>query len=1241
MGPELRLEMASQLNDNDGPCTSHTSVTGGAASYADKTCAGNGTLCSVTGWMYTNEQGHMCGPYIQEQLFEGLSTGFLPDELPVYPVINGSLLNAVPLKYFKHYPEHVATGFTYLGVGSSSLSLPANSLSPSVQAKHAEDNGSVISQSGSQANSNFKNESSYDLMENTKNTASAATNLEQFFSWEEKYWLFSDGYGVKHGPHSLAELYGWNYYGYLQSSVMIHHAENKFSPFTLLSLINSWKRDAPSTNASPELKGSASNMSSQFISEISEDICSQLQNGIIKGARRFLLDEIISNVISDFVSAKKSHKHRKIPKIGFMEGDVRSSRVDCKGKEPEIVNGIDSNASQRNAVTSSCDILDNGHPRDKDPVHQCIKYKSIGGIDNFMGVKLAVSQTLLHYCYEVLWNAVCYDHIRDFTTSWRTSMLWSGGNLQTLSTTQFSEALEKEVVSEQTLTVDDSSDQEIDYPPGFQHILVENLQHQLSSSSISHLRVEAVAEQSDPDCAVQNYIDMDSVTRFVEEQLLLTVKGSISDLLQTFIEDEVLRFVDKVKSDKNDEDAMNSMEQSSSTLGAGGDSSGLHAGLDIAVSTTLLSLDVIHQPALSHQHHPCASKSDNFFGSAFEKLKATTYCRVDDQRFQEPHPPGYESNICIPLLSRLPKFRPRSADKSISKFGKNMYLSSWYDAQKKCRLEEDVSNEGLFELSADIGKNTYFRRTKLGKRKVIFSENLTPEDIGNNVESAVKAFEKNSSKDMTSTSIGSATLNSQKKKSQKRLLKSTTNGFSLGDSSQGNVHSFGSKCLGKRMSIIKAESSSIKTRSNNNDVKIQSVAEFHEQNSRRGVASKPVGTASSNSKNKKLHKRVIESTAECVSLVDSSQANNISKVKRKQGADELSGKPLKVRKLLTIDDRQPAYKQVIVKIKSKKSKVLKSSPISDGCARSSINGWEWHKWSVNASAAERACVRGSRIANVQKITAEINSSQMPQVKGISARTNRVKVRSLLAAAEGADLLKATQLKARKKRLRFQRSKIHDWGLVALEPIEAEDFVIEYVGELIRPQISDIRERQYEKMGIGSSYLFRLDDGYVVDATKRGGIARFINHSCEPNCYTKVISVDGQKKIFIYAKRYISAGEEITYNYKFPLEEKKIPCNCGSKRCRGFGNSMPYSCDKMLLSSLSTWGAGMAGSLSLVGRKEIGRALNALQMECLNLNLSVAEDVLVIPLRYVTSLAFNFMHFGPKGAPSEYPEFAPN
>lgn len=57
---------------------------------------------------------------------------------------------------------------------------------------------------------------------------------------------------------------------------------------------------------------------------------------------------------------------------------------------------------------------------------------------------------------------------------------------------------------------------------------------------------------------------------------------------------------------------------------------------------------------------------------------------------------------------------------------------------------------------------------------------------------------------------------------------------------------------------------------------------------------------------------------------------------------------------------------------------------------------------------------------------------------------------------------------------------------------------------------------------------------------------------QPNCYTKIITVEGQKKVVIYSKRAISAGEELTYDYKFPLEDKKIPCSCGTVRYRVFG-----------------------------------------------------------------------------------------
>ncbi|KAJ1967506.1 histone methyltransferase set1, partial [Dimargaris xerosporica] len=150
----------------------------------------------------------------------------------------------------------------------------------------------------------------------------------------------------------------------------------------------------------------------------------------------------------------------------------------------------------------------------------------------------------------------------------------------------------------------------------------------------------------------------------------------------------------------------------------------------------------------------------------------------------------------------------------------------------------------------------------------------------------------------------------------------------------------------------------------------------------------------------------------------------------------------------------------------------------------------------------------------------------------------------------SDLLKFDQLKSRKKELRFAKSEIHDWGLFAMEPIQAADMVIEYVGEVIRQKVADHREKQYERQGIGSSYLFRLDEDAVIDATKMGNMARFINHCCQPNCTARIITVEGHKRIVIYAKQDIEAGEEITYDYKFPIEKDKIPCLCGAEGCRG-------------------------------------------------------------------------------------------
>lgn len=127
---------------------------------------------------------------------------------------------------------------------------------------------------------------------------------------------------------------------------------------------------------------------------------------------------------------------------------------------------------------------------------------------------------------------------------------------------------------------------------------------------------------------------------------------------------------------------------------------------------------------------------------------------------------------------------------------------------------------------------------------------------------------------------------------------------------------------------------------------------------------------------------------------------------------------------------------------------------------------------------------------------EVKSKMMSKVQGSrEARSNQRRLLTAFGASTESELLKFNQLKFRKKQLKFAKSSIHDWGLFAMEPIAADEMVIEYVGQMIRPVVADLRETKYEAIGIGSSYLFRIDLETIIDATKCGNLARFINHSC--------------------------------------------------------------------------------------------------------------------------------------------------
>ncbi|KAI3512315.1 hypothetical protein L1887_19630 [Cichorium endivia] len=146
-----------------------------------------------------------------------------------------------------------------------------------------------------------------------------------------------------------------------------------------------------------------------------------------------------------------------------------------------------------------------------------------------------------------------------------------------------------------------------------------------------------------------------------------------------------------------------------------------------------------------------------------------------------------------------------------------------------------------------------------------------------------------------------------------------------------------------------------------------------------------------------------------------------------------------------------------------------------------------------------------------------------------------------------------------KHLVVYKSGIHALGLYTSMFISQSEMVVEYVGEIVGLRVADRRESEYQSgkqlQYKSACYFFRIDKEHIIDATRKGGIARFVNHSCQPNCVAKVITVRGEKKVVFFAERDIYPGEEITYDYHFNNEDeaKKILCSCNSSNCRRYLN----------------------------------------------------------------------------------------
>jgi len=153
---------------------------------------------------------------------------------------------------------------------------------------------------------------------------------------------------------------------------------------------------------------------------------------------------------------------------------------------------------------------------------------------------------------------------------------------------------------------------------------------------------------------------------------------------------------------------------------------------------------------------------------------------------------------------------------------------------------------------------------------------------------------------------------------------------------------------------------------------------------------------------------------------------------------------------------------------------------------------------------------------------------------------------------GAAARRAAHARARAPVFAVRRSKVHGKGVFALRAIAKGTRIIEYLGERISHREADERYADHEETD-NHTFLFSVDRALVIDAGVDGNEARFINHSCDPNCE----SVIERRRVFIEAIRRIEPGEELCYDYQIGRERGDPPnvdeiyaCRCGAAQCRG-------------------------------------------------------------------------------------------
>lgn len=201
-----------------------------------------------------------------------------------------------------------------------------------------------------------------------------------------------------------------------------------------------------------------------------------------------------------------------------------------------------------------------------------------------------------------------------------------------------------------------------------------------------------------------------------------------------------------------------------------------------------------------------------------------------------------------------------------------------------------------------------------------------------------------------------------------------------------------------------------------------------------------------------------------------------------------------------------------------------------------------------AKAKKRTQAPAKKVAAKKAATKKAATKKVAKKKVVPKKALPKKAVPKKAAAKKA----VPVVKDPPRRTFVRRSPIHGRGVFALVDIPKGERVIEYKARKITWAQAD-RWYADDDSKPSHTFLFTLDDKYVLDGNKDGNSARWINHSCNPNCESDI--VDG--RIWIESIRNIKAGEELNYDYNITLETPHTPaekrrwgCRCGSKNCRG-------------------------------------------------------------------------------------------